>query len=186
MKRGGLLSEEGMCRAFRVLAGTVFTVLLLCSLVMTYVNVGLLGDEVVWIEETSPLRQAWVLLAVLVGLLLVRMVAVRIVRVPSRGMDAAAVVISLVAAMAAVMWVWGSTFYPVADQEKVVLIAGEMNAGDFSALQAGGYANLYRQQLGMISLLRLVLAIFGDYRAMQTISALLVGVIYMLSYLIVR
>lgn len=187
-RRAGLLSESGMARAFRALAGAVFGVLLLCAFVLTCANDGMLGTEVVWIQWNAPLTQAAALLFVVLGMLLLRAALRRFVRgrISQRAMDAAAALLSLGMAAAAALWVMGNDFVLVGDQAHLVNIAQQANAGDYSAFQAGGYANMHRHQLGMISLLRVLLGVFGDYRAMQLLSAALAGVICMLCYGIVR
>jgi hypothetical protein len=60
-----------------------------------------------------------------------------------------------------VLWVRFSHTAPQADQLDIVVCAQNMKHGIFDSLQKGGYLGVYRQQLGMVTLLRAFLQIFG-------------------------
>lgn len=86
------------------------------------------------------------------------------------------------------IWVFSLREYPQADQYFICEAAVQMNHGDFSSLQKGGYAAIYQQQLGMITLLRLFFKVFGDMRWLpfQAFNALFVPVIIYGGYQITR
>ena len=94
----------------------------------------------------------------------------------------------LISGIGSLIWVVSLHEYPQADQYFICQVAMQMNAGDFSALQKGGYAAIYQQQLGMITLLRIFFKLFGDMRwiVFQMFNALFVPVIIFGGYQITR
>lgn len=94
--------------------------------------------------------------------------------------------ISLVAVgIACIYWVFAANAQPDMDQKHICTCASMLNQGNNLPLQQGEYAAMYHMQLGLITYVRVLFALFGDgnYRAFQIINALLVPVIF---YLIVK
>ncbi len=93
-----------------------------------------------------------------------------------------ALIMSGVGCICALSWALTTNLVPEYDQLFICDAAVQFNAGDFSALEeTGGYVAMYRQQLGIITLLRLMFLIFGDYNytSFRGLAALAVfGIVY--------
>jgi hypothetical protein len=72
-----------------------------------------------------------------------------------------------------IMWVRTSHVMPQVDQNTLCDAAMQLNRGDYSMLARDGYVNEFRQQLGFITLLRIVFAVSGgrNYWIVQYINA---------------
>ena len=81
------------------------------------------------------------------------------------------------------LWILsGGNRTPFADQAQVYSAASLLNEGNYTNLSPGGYVDMYVQQLGYITYLRIIFRIFGgfNYRAVQYINCLwIMGIIYM-------
>lgn len=99
-------------------------------------------------------------------------------------MDFAAFVVSALFSVLCIYWVGASNTAPQADQFSVCSYADAFNNGDYSGLEKGAYVGVYRQQLGLITLLRILFAAFGsgNYRAFQYFSAVMAGCLIFFGY----
>ena len=91
--------------------------------------------------------------------------------------------LSAVSAVTAFLWVAATSavLVPQADQLSVWQCALAFQEGDYSALAPGGYAAEWPHQWGLITVLRLLAAVFGEngYQAFRYCNALAVaGVVY--------
>lgn len=96
---------------------------------------------------------------------------------------------SVLAVMAAfgTYWVCCSHTQPQADQLDIFIFAQDMKHGNFSSLQKGQYLGIYRQQLGMVTLLRVFLQIFGydKFQSFQYFNVLSVLLLTLSGYHII-
>jgi hypothetical protein len=85
------------------------------------------------------------------------------------------------------IWVHNIHTMPQVDQLYISEIADAFNKGDFSALQAGGYASKCRQQLGIITFFRMFFVLFGEKNtgAFEYFNVLCAAMIYLGGYGIV-
>lgn len=138
---------------FSLLCLLLFAFLFCSSLTSSWVNHELTDEFVYW-ERDSLFGNLLLLLLVLAGLsLLVRLFQKQGPRLP---MNRLALAVSVLSACIGIYWVQASGTWPQADQESVWEQAVLFNAGDFSGLQPGGYVAIYQQQLGIISILRVL------------------------------
>ena len=87
-----------------------------------------------------------------------------------------------------IWWVTAAPNYPVADQFTICDYAMAFNHDNYEGIQKISYLTVYPQQLGIVTLLRILFSWFGDmnYRAFQYFSALLVPVLVLSGCMIVR
>ena len=97
-------------------------------------------------------------------------------------------VVCLLAGIISVYWVYGCKSVPQADQMILCQYADAFNMGDFSGFKKGIYVARYPQQIGIITLLRILFSLFGtgNYQAFQYLSAMLVPVLIFAGCNIVR
>lgn len=92
-----------------------------------------------------------------------------------------ALVASFIGLVISAYWVYSSGTSPDWDQLYVCQAAMQINEGDYSSLQPGGYIALCPQNLGLVSVLRIVFKIFGPghYIAFQCLSG---GFVFIIIY----
>ena len=91
-------------------------------------------------------------------------------------------VIALAGGLFSLWIVKGGIRTPGDDQAQVYSAAALFNMGNYINLSPGGYVDMYVQQLGYISYVRVIFLLFGNYnfRAVQYINCLwIVGIIYL-------
>lgn len=94
----------------------------------------------------------------------------------------------VIAGSCSLLWVVSLNAIPLADQNYISQVAVQMNHGDFSSLEKGGYVAIHQQQLGMVTILRIFFGIFGDMKWLpfQVFNSLFVPVIVFAGYQITR
>lgn len=87
-----------------------------------------------------------------------------------------------------VYWVGAASSVPISDQEDIARYAYLFNKGDFSPLQKGEYMAQNPQQLGLVTILRVLYAFFGNgnFYAYQYLNACMIPVIVISGFMIVR
>lgn len=180
---------EPVCAGlFNGLCVLLFAFLFGNSLVSSWMNHAL-SDEYVYREQDNLPANLLLLLAALAGLAaLFRLARGRITR---QNIDRLAVIVSVLSVFISVAWVLASKTMPQADQEEVWRYAVAFNSGDYSGLARGGYVGVYRQQLGIITILRVL-----DFAAsvlhtegwflFQLFSALTTGVLVYSGFRVVK
>lgn len=139
-----------------------------------------LGNEYVYWERDSLLSNfIFLAIAVAGSALAVRLFQKRFARLNRNRL---AVALSVLSVCIGIYWVQASATAPQADQQFITEQAALFNSGDFSGLQQGGYVGIYRQQLGIISILRVFdwLAPFfhtESWHIFQLFSALSTGLL---------
>lgn len=176
--------ERFFCNAFAVLAVIMFAVLFWNGLHLTGQNTA--GNEYITFREDSVIRNLITVFAALIGFCLIGKIAEK-----GKGQKARNLALGIVCVLtAAVSFYWVSVcdIVPEADQMMISQYANAFNLGDFGGLKKGFYIARYPQQLGMVTLLRGIFAIFGEsnYRAFQYFMAALVPLIVLSGCKIVR
>lgn len=146
-------AEPFCARLFNLLCLLLFAFLFCISMTSSWHNHEV-DDEFVYYEKDFLPGNLLVLALVLAGLFGLSRLAARLA--PRFRMERLALGASLLAVCVSLYWVQSSGTYPRADQEFIWEQAQLFNAGDFSGLQPGGYVAIYQQQLGIISILRLL------------------------------
>ncbi len=87
-----------------------------------------------------------------------------------------------------IIWILSSNTYPDADQYTCALYADEFNMGNFEGLLMGQYLGMHHHQLGLVSVLRIVFALFGtyNYRAFQIINAISLSLLVISGFMIIK
>ncbi len=90
-----------------------------------------------------------------------------------RNIDILAIIIGVTISLVGAFWIYVSKTYPQADQLLIVQFADAFNNNNYAALSKGGYVSNHRQQLGLITIMRLLCKIFDDnaYKAYQYFTA---------------
>ncbi len=98
------------------------------------------------------------------------------------------IVVSLIMIFVSIIWILSSNSLPDADQAYVCTYADEFNHGNFEGLLMGQYLGMHHHQLGMVSMLRIIFSLFGDYnyRAFQIINALALGLLVISGDMLIR
>ncbi|MCD8326458.1 MAG: glycosyltransferase family 39 protein [Lachnospiraceae bacterium] len=179
--------EQALTAAFRGICMLLFAVLSGCSMLLTGYNKDT-SYEMIFFREDSPAGNLAGLFAALV-LVFGTVFLWRCLRQKLRiKMDTMALFVSILMGAVSVWWVVSTNTAPRDDQALLCSYARFFNEGDFSGLGRGEYVGIYRQQLGMITLLRVLFFFFGagNYRSFQYLSAVLAGFLVYFGYRIVR
>lgn len=171
---------------FGMLCIPVFAALFGFSMLFSWVNVEF-WNEFVYMRADSPIKN---LLGMAIALLLL-FPAVKIYeRVGQKcRMDLVALAVSILCTLVSLWWLNASGAVPQGDQANICRYAMDFDNGDVSGLQKGGYVANCRQQLGLITLVRILHKIFGGenyYEAFQYLSALSVFVLVFSGYQVVK
>lgn len=180
------VKEKFFCNIFNVLAVLMFSVLFYYSLGLTGENRADLEDEYIYfVTEPVLLSAAWVGIALLI-LFYIGKCSDKLKNIKIR--NALLGTVCFISGTISFLWIFFSKTAPQADQLLICNFARDFNQGDFSALQKGGYVAVYPQQLGMITLLRVLFAVFGEdnYMAFKCLSALVVPLLVFSGCKIVR
>ena len=174
---GVKLNEKWFCKAFCVLSMIIFALLFYYCLGGRGVNSENILDEYIYLQKDSILLNLF-LLGIFLGFLFLYGKSEKFfLQKVRRNMLVAAVCILAVAF--GIYWVKTTCTYPQGDQEYILIHARSFSLGDFSALGDGGYLSIYPQQLGMVTLLRILRVFFGDreYVVFQYLTAVMLPLI---------
>lgn len=173
----GKINEKWFCKVFCVLAAVIFALLFYYCLGGRGVNSENVMDEYIILQKDSILLNLF-LLGVFIGILHFYGKAKKFF-LQKRRRDILVAILSILAVVFGVYWIKTTCTYPQGDQEYILMHARSFNAGDFSALGDGGYLSIYPQQLGMVTLLRILRVFFGDreYMAFQYLTAVMLPLI---------
>lgn len=176
------MREKFFCRAFNLLAIAMFAVLLWHGLRLTGQNGG--DSEYISFRKDSVLYNVFTVCVSLLCLCFIGRLAEKM----RKARNIALAVVSVLTAAVSFWWVYVCKAAPQADQMMISQYADAFNMGDFSGLLKGRYIARYPQQLGMVTLLRIIFAIFGPYRyqAFQYLVAAIVPLIVVSGCKIVR
>lgn len=176
--------EKIIVKIFRILGISLFVILSFCSLIMTGENRDL-SDEFIYETPDSLVGNIfWICVA----LLCIYIVYHIILRYGNRWGIQFAAGVSILITLVCIYWVGASSTVPQADQFAICRYADAFNSGDYSSLARGEYVGIYPQQLGLITLARVLFFFFGagNYRAFQYFSALMAGALVFFGYQVVR
>lgn len=171
--------ESILTRIFRVVCAAVFVVLWISCFAWTGKNG---SSEYIYFTKDNPLINLLGLAAAL-GVIFCLGKAGGYVR-EQRRMDLLAFLVSLTCMALAVYWVWASNTGVRADQAQLVENAVSFSKGDFHSLERGGYMAKCQHQLGMVTLIRALFALFGtqDYRIVQYFNAVMAALLIYSGY----
>lgn len=178
--------EKNLAVLFCMICIPVFTALFGFSLLLSWVNVEF-WNEFVYLREDSLIKN---LSGIIIALLLLFLAAKTCEKWGNAcRMDLIALAVSILCMGISLWWVSTSGIVPQGDQANICKFAMDFDNGDVSGLQKGGYVSVYRQQLGMITFVRILHKIFGyenDYKVFQYFSALTVAVLVFSGYQVVK
>lgn len=172
MKR--FFQERKFCFIFNAIAIAMFGVLFYYCLGLTGENSAELHDEYIYFKTDIIIWNVACIIAALICLRYIGNLSEKLKTLRARNI-LLAIVCGLAGAIS-LWWVFATKTAPQADQQMICYFADAFNKGDFAGLQKGEYVAIYPQQLGMITLLRVIFGIFGEdnYQAFQILNALLV------------
>lgn len=165
------IREKKFCYIFNIFAALMFAVLFYYCLGLTGVNRADLGDEYIYFKMESVILSIVKICLALACLWVIAKPSDRFQSIKSRNMLVG--IVCILSAVISFGWIFSCKTVPQADQLLICNYANDFNQGDFSALQKGGYVALCPQQLGMITFLRLIYAVFGagNYMAFRCLAA---------------
>lgn len=172
--------ERIAARMFNFIAMILFFILSAYSLLFTEVN-DTYSFEYVYEKQDSVIHNLlWITVALLFFFAVYKLLS----KFERFEMQKAAAAVSIFVAIAGAFWVYASKVLLHADPRYLYEYTSAFNHGDFSSLERGGYVSIYRQQLGIISLLRVIFYLFGDgnYVPFQYLNALMAGVLVFAGY----
>jgi len=178
--------EKTFCFLFHLCASAMFAVLFHHCLGITGENSEILSDENIYFKTDSILFNALLLCFSFLFLYFIGKFSEKCLAGKKRN-----IILGIVCTLSALIsfyWVFASKSVPQADQLYLCRYADAFNQGDYTALQKGGYIARYPQQLGMVTLLRVLFMLFGDgnYLAFQCLTAALVPLLVLSGCQIVR
>lgn len=173
----GKINEKWFCKVFCGLAAIIFALLFYYCLGGRGVNSKNILDEYIILQKDSILLNLFVL-GVFVGVLHFYGKA-EMFFLQRKRRNILVAVLCILAVIFGIYWVKTTCTYPQGDQEYILMHARSFHSGDFSALGDGGYLSVYPQQLGMVTLLRILRVLFGDreYMAFQYLTAVMLPLI---------
>ena len=173
--------ETILIRILVVVAGIIFAGLSIISMIFSYVNVDLPDEHVYRVTDNIVLNI--VAVVVIFGLLVIlnRRCFKNIEKINT---NIVAMCLSAVAVVLSILWILGSGTEVQADQWKICDAAVQINNGNYEGFDKGNYLAECPHQLGIITLLRLIFAVFGEwnYLPFQILSAISVGVTIYYTY----
>lgn len=182
-------SESGLAGTFRTLCAAVFFLLTYFALGSTWEN-GDLSEEYLYVRPDSLLENVFWTALLFTAVCGAAWIAAYVVRRSDKKilMQVAAGFVSILVMGLSVWWIRASDTIPIADQLFICNAADSFNAGDFSLLGRGFYVGACRQQLGMITFIRVIFTVFGagSYRFIQYFSAFMAGCLVFSGFQITR
>lgn len=176
--------EQRLVKVFQILAVFMFFLLFYYSLGMTGVNKEL-ANEMIYYQPDSVMENILGMGIFVLAVKIMLHFGKRIIR-DQHHLDHAAFAVSGMICIFCCLWIHMSNTAPQADQRAVYDHAAAFNRGDYSGLKKGGYVGVYQQQLGLISFMRLILLLGGDYRTFQYLSAVMAGCLVFFGYQAVK
>ncbi len=164
------LIQNRIVKIFVAVNLIIWFYLLVSSLLYSWKNVELM-DEHVYISKDSIIGNLVGITFVIAILTLINYKKDLLKRINTRIL---AFVLGITAVFISLYWVMNSGTEPQSDARAVCEAASQINVGDYSELLEGGYVAIYPQQLGLITLMRVLFTVFGDgnYFSYQVLSAL--------------
>ncbi len=171
------INEKWFCKAFCSFATVVFALLLYFCLGGRGIHYDEAVDEYIYFQKDSILFN--LLLLVAASAILYFYGKLDRFFMTKKRRNILAVFACFFAVLFGIFWVKTTCTYPQGDQEYVLIYARLFNSGDFSALEDGGYLSIYPQQLGIVTLLRIIRVFFQnrEYAAFQYLTALMLPAI---------
>lgn len=178
--------EKIIVKIFQILVCILFVILNYYSIGMTEENGSSLLNENVYSAPDSLVENAFWICIALFFFYVIQQIILRYAK--KWNMQLIAAVISFIVALCCIYLVGASGTAPRADQEDVCFYADAFNRGDYSGLERGEYVGIYRQQLGIITLLRVLFYFFGDwnFHSFQYLSAVMAGALVFFGYKVVK
>jgi len=171
------INEKWFCRAFCGLSTIMFVLLFYYCLGGTGINCEDLTDEHIYFQKDSILFNLFLLGIVSVILHFYGKLENFFVNKMRRNILVG--VVCVFAVLFGIYWVKTTRTFPQGDQIFVLSQARHFSSGDFSALGDGGYLSIYPQQIGIVTLLRVLRTFWGDkeYLVFQYLTAVMLPAI---------
>lgn len=173
--------EKTLIRILLVLSIGMYLFLFGFSFLFSYVNTVLEDEHLTRVTDSIVVNAIAVVLVISVIYLVNRFTREKLFAIKTERL---AFILSVLSSIIALWWVFASGAAPQADQYKICYAASQLNAGDYSSLEKGGYLAECPHQLGIVTFIRFLFFIFGDgnYKAFQVASALSVGLMVLCIY----
>jgi len=165
--------EHVLNRIFLIILSVVFFALSVWTYAHNYINTDLTDEHPILVDNSLILNGVLVLIALMFFCFIYENNHLAKI-INEINLSKLAMAISFIASILALIWVLICGAGPVADQRMICIAASEFNQGDYSLLGKGEYMSIYPQNLGLVSLMRVLFILFGDgnYVAFQICSAI--------------
>lgn len=162
--------ENVIIRLFLVFAILMAAYLFTFSFVFSYQNIIFRYQEVFRVNENIPRN----IIGVLAIASLLFVMSNGLSKIKKFDFKYIALAIGCLSSVISIIWIFICGALPGADAGNICNIASQINSGDYSSLAAGEYIGMWQQQLGIVSILRVLYMIFGDmnYNSFRILSAL--------------
>jgi hypothetical protein len=180
----GDIREKRITMLFTVICVIVFAFLFVFAFMFSWCHQDIDNEHVYKTEDNILLNVMWLV----VGLIIAWIIGKAAEKYcNSKTINIVAVAVGIICVLVSVYWINISKSCPRFDQEKIVEYAVAYKGGDTSSLLKGGYVSVHRQQLGLITFMRVLFLIAGqgNYKAFQYLTALMVFVIVYSGYRII-
>ena len=154
--------ENILLKIFLIALGIVIGALTLLGFIYSYKNIELVQEYVFKFKDNVFFNIIWVFVFVAMAIL-IKTKAVRITGLSKINLNYVALALSIISIILSIMWVLTNGATPQADQWTLCEAASEINKGDYSLFNQGEYVARNQHQLGMVTLLRIIFTIFGDW-----------------------
>ena len=175
--------ENILLKILFIAFGIVIGSLALLGFIFSYKNIEL-AQEYVFRFKDNVLFNAICMFGLAAVAVVLKKKAVEFKWIKQFNINHVALLLSALSVIICILWVLNNGATPQADQWTLCEAASEINKGDYSLFAKGEYIARNQHQLGMVTLLRIIFIIFGDwnYLPFQIINCISVGMIVYYSF----
>ncbi|WP_143151445.1 glycosyltransferase family protein [Pseudobutyrivibrio xylanivorans] len=173
--------ERILIKIFIIIAGVMFMGLTLTSFFISYINTDLRDEHVYRINDNLILNVVAIAI-IFTGMVFAK---TKLEHVKNKiNINVLAILLSFTSIGLSILWVLGSGTEVQADQWKICQAAADFNKGNYQWLEKGEYVAECPHQLGIITLIRIIFFVFGEwnYLPFQILSCISVGLIIYFIY----
>ena len=179
--------ENILLKIFFTVFIIVMGTLTILAFIFSYKNIELAQEYVFRFRDNIILNAVALLVIVGIAVLAKKKLA-PVQWIANINIEIFAIVVALISVVLCVLWVLGSGAEPQADQWKMCNAAVMINNGDYSWFEKGEYIARNQHQLGIVTILRVLFYIFGEwnYLSFQILNCIGVGLTIFYTYNIAK
>ena len=173
--------ENFILSFINIMAIIIFAIIIYMAYTSTLVNIDYTNEFPTLVKDNIFINILVILLIILIFYLLNKFI-------DKINTNILLTIVTTLVVLISIIWIKSSNTTPTADQYTCAYFAHYFNEGNYFGLNKGEYVAIYTQQLGLISLIRIIFSLFGDYnyRAFQIINALALGLLVISGDMLIR